>query len=174
MLSHYALLLNLTRVREQVQFSVHLFTTETWQLVAYDLIRSSQRAQRYKCHESARWCNCMPVRKWLRVPVPLTSVTSHPTCCHFIEVQINVTASFPVSAAILTDYRWLHLLYHAISINTKSDIPQMRLNRFIPKPTEQIYCLLSTKATSYISGLNLNSWRATALHSFAPTLIKYT
>ncbi len=27
--------------------------------------------------------------------------------------------------------------------------------------------------TLYIIGLKLNSWRATALHSFAPTLIKH-
>lgn len=103
---------------------------------------TSMLAQLYASEECGRKC--------LRVPVPHTAVTSHPTCCHFIEVQINVTASLPVSAAIFMDYRWLHLLYHAISINTKSDMPQMRLNGFVPKPTELTYCLLSTKATSYI------------------------
>ncbi len=62
MLTHYALLPHLTGVREQVQFPERLFPTETWQLGVYDLIRSSQRAQRYQCHEPARWRSSMPVR----------------------------------------------------------------------------------------------------------------
>lgn len=84
-------------------------------------------------------------RKRLRVPVLHSPVTSHPKCCHLMEVQINVTASVPVSAAILTDYRWLHLqllLYHTISINTMSDMPQMRLSGSVSKPTELTVCCL--------------------------------